>query len=840
MVATWFAAAGDGLRRAGYERWLREDQTKRKEHRMAGLPQDVRYAIRGFTRQRGTTLLLLGTLGLGMAAAIGVFGLINGVVLRPLPFPESTRLVYLNETAPTWNLTYTGINYPDFHQWRPRLRGTFAAVGIYGTASVNLADPGGAQRVRTAQVTHDLPAALGIQPLLGRTFSAEEDRLGGPKVVVLVETLWRSRFGLSRDVLGQSLTIDGLPHTIIGVLPRTASFIGESELWTPLQEDPTRDGQSYAYEGIGRLEEGTSVEGARAALLAAHAPVWAASDTARIVSPVLVPLRDFLSADYRTLTIALAAGAVLVLLCACANVASTMLARAIFRQREIGVRIALGANPKRITRQLMVESVTLAAAAGVVGAVLGQWGLSAFGAATAEWLPSWIHLEPTWSTALAAIGLVGGTSILFGLAPAVTARRIDGRPLLGGADRRASLGRGERRLLHGFVVAEVFLATILLSASGMLFRAQQRVRAVDPGIRTEQVLTFRLELPAARYPDSVAIASFHRRLEEALSAIPGARETGVATCVPLTRCHNGNFFEAEGAPPRAVGAANPVTLTLGMSPGAMAALGIRVTRGRGFTPADGETGPLSTLVSEDFARLHWPGIADPTGRRIRFAGSTSARWRTVVGVVGNVRHYGLDQPTRPTVYFPAGPATAAALNGFAALVRTAGPIQTVAEPVRAAVRQIDPELAVYGWQSMEDALGKSLGIRRILGAVLAFFAAVALVLAVGGLYGVLSYVVGRRRGELGLRMALGARPGQVVGLVVNQGVRLAAIGWLLGTPLVFWLGRMLGDRLVGVRPFEPAVVGAVAVVIALTGIVASAVPGRRAALVEPRASLLAD
>ena len=829
VILAWSRAVADLVRRTTYEHWLRRDRVNRRENRIMSLPHDVRFAIRGFARQPGSSGLLLFTLTLGMASAMAVFGLINGIVLRPLPFPDSDRFVYLNETAPRWNLTYTSINYPDFVQWRRAVR-TFEGMALYTGTSVNLGDATGPERVLGAKVTFDWAAVLGIQPILGRVFRADDDRLGGPKVVILGEKLWRRRFGAAMGVVGQTVRVNAEPYTVIGVVPRSAEFPAGYQLWLPLQEDPAQNYQSYSYEGVGRLKPGTSLAAAREDLIQAHRPIWAASDTSHTVSPVLQSLRDELGADYRTLVAALAIGVVLVLLCACANVASSMFARAIFRQRELAVRVALGADPSQLSRQLLVESLVLAAAAGLAGMIVGSWGLEIFAKALPDLLPSWIRLEPDWVTAAAALAFVGGTTILFGVAPALSARRQDAGAVLGRPATQASLSAPHRRLLNGFVVAEVGLASVLLVGSGMLARAYQRVRTIDPGIQVENALTFQVSLPPLRYPDSSAIRLFHARLLAGLEAIPGVDRAGLVSCLPLAGCHNGNFFVAEGGEPSPPGAPNPVILTQVATPGYFEAIGARLTRGRRF----GSEPLRAVVVSEDFARLHWPN-RDPVGRRIRYQGSDTTRWSTVIGVVGNIKHYGLDRPTRPTLYF--NTFGAAPLDAFAAVVRTLGPPSAVTETVRRLVRDLDPELPIYAVATMEDTIQKSLGIRRVMAAVLAFFATLTLFLAIGGIYAVLSYVVGRRRAELGVRLALGANPGQVVRMVMGQGLRLVALGAIIGFPVAIAGAKVLSANVVGVNPWDLPVLVASATVMTIVGVIAAMVPGRRAARVDPRVAL---
>jgi predicted permease len=438
------------------------------------------------------------------------------------------------------------------------------------------------------------------------------------------------------------------------------------------------------------------------------------------------------------------------------------------------------------------------------------------------------------------MAIVAITAVIFGLAPSLQARREDPKTALAGAGGRASLSVSQRRMLNGFVIAEVALAAVLLVSSGLLFRAYQRVRAVDPGFQVDNVMSFQLSLPSVRYPDSAAIQAFQNRLTDQLTALAGVTSAGLINCPPLG-CHQGNFFEIEGAKPRLPGAANPVTLTLVATPGVFKALGIRLIKGRLPEFRDGEFGTQKVVVvSEAFARVNWPGVDDPTGHRVRYNGGDSTDWHTVVGVLGDVRHYGLDQPPRPTLYFVAGPRNAKYFDAFAVVIRSRSTPAQLVEPVRRLVRELDPELPLYGVGTMEEQLQRSLAVWRVLATVLALFAAMALVLAVGGIYAVLSYLVGRRRIELGVRLALGAEPWQLVRLVVKQGLVLVGLGVLIGIPLAAGIAKLLSGKVVGLEIKDGVVWGVALVVIVATGVMAAAIPGRRAALVDPRTTLVGD
>ena len=839
-VAFVIGAVWDILRRAPYEHWRRRGRRRNEDPPMRSFLADLRFAFRSFGRQPGATALIVLTLTLGVAANTAVFAIVDGVFLRPFPFPEPGRLVYLNERAPTWNLEFTGINYPDFHTWRERAS-AFESIALWSETSVNLADASGAERVQGLVVTYDFPKTLGIRPVLGRTFTKEEDGPTPSRVVVLGYGLWQTRFAGSRDVVGQPLRINSRPHTIIGVLPPEADFPGHTQFWLPLNGDPNQKGESYGYEGIGRLKPGVTIEQARSDLMRAHAPIWTARDSARVVSPRLDGLREQFVSNFRAMGKALGAGALLVLLIACANVAGAMLARSIFRRREIAIRLALGASAKRVGRQLITESLALAIVAGVVGTVFGRWLVRLLVAFGSDQLPPWVQLQFGVRTIVFAVVVILATALVFGLAPALQARRADVTgSLVGGAGTRASVGIPQRRMLDALVVVEIALALVLLAGSGLLVRAYATLRNTDPGFRPDGVMTFQLALPQAKYPSAVAQRRFYATLTDRLAATPGVQSAGVVTCLPFG-CHWGMFLRAEGAAPPAKNSSNPVVLARYASARYFEAMGIRLVRGRFFTDAEGgPTGPHPVVINEQLAKQLWPNVADPVGKRMIWNGDTvSTDWMTVVGVVRDVRHYGLVRPMIGGLYKSAFEAdTAQSLPSLGIAVRSATGEAAVVAAARAIVRELDPELPLIDVRSGQAALNRSFADRRTIAFVFAAFGGIALALALGGIYAVLSYVVGRRRQEIGIRMALGAQRSQVIGLVVRQGLRLVAIGVVLGLPVSLLALREISSLLVGVSARDPLTYAAAIVLLAATAALSALVPARRAAGVDPKTALV--
>ncbi len=798
---------------------------------------DLRFAARSFARQRGSTMLVMLTLTLAVAANTGVFTLLDGLFLRPVPFKEPGRLVYLNETAPKWNLHYTGVNYPDFDAWR---KGThsFEAMGAINTGSFNLSTGNTADRVQGAQVTWDLLATLGLKPVIGRGFTADEDRPHGPNVVMLGYGFWQSRYAGAKDVIGRSIRLEATEYTIIGVLPREAEFPGGVQLWIPLGDDVNATCCNYSHDGIGRLKPGVTLAQARADLLKSEEPIWRLRDTAHVVSPVAVPLSDWVIGDFRTAGQILGFGVVIVLLIACANVGGAMLARATFRKRELAIRVALGASRRRIARQVFTESLLLAVVAGVVGTALGWWGVRALTLAAADQLPGWVHLD--FSIRVAAFGalIIGVITVLFGAMPVLEARRAGVGDAMGSGDLRSSASRRQRRTLDALVVIEIALASILLVSGGLLVRAFNRLQHVDPGFNPTGVAQFRIAPPLAAYSDGNKQRRLYETVMQRLATIPGVTSAAAISCPPFT-CHWGNFYQAEGTALKP-GGENPVVLTRIAAPDYYRTMGIEFVHGRAYTAAEqrkfGELFPL--VVNEEFAKLHWPGIPDPVGKRVSFNGPDTDTWMTVVGVVKDVKHYGLAEPMRPGIYMPMSFMDSTRFNGsMAFVVKTTADASALVTSIRSAMREIDPELPLYQVRTMQQALTTSLAGRRTLMMVLASFGAIALTLSVSGIYAVLSYVVGRRRREIGIRIALGAQRKQVVAMVVGQGLRLIVVGLLIGLPVTLLGTRILSSMLAGIANTDFVTYAGVGVLLATTGIIAAFAPARRAAAVDPRRAI---
>ena len=806
------------------------------ERRAVMFGSDLHYAWRSLTHQKFASALVIAMLALGIGANVAVFTLINGLFLKPFPFPEAERLVYINETAPRWNLEMTGITYADFAQWQKGQQ-AFEALALWNNRSFNVAGENGADRIEGAAVTADFARVLGIEPLLGRMFTAEEDQPNGPLVTLIGEALWHERFGARADVLGQTLRLNSRQFTIIGVLPRAAQFPGRVRVWIPMQGNPAST-DNYSFDGLGRRKPGITVEQATADLLRAHQPIFESRDKERVVSPFTRDLREHFTNDFATIISTLSAAVSLLLIVACANVAAIMLARALARRRDIGIRLAVGASRTRLLRQLLVENVVLSSIGGAVGLLIGYWAIQMLVQALPDQAPAWTTFDVDIRMIVFTMATCMVTALLFGWAPALHAMNDDVRGAVASATAGSTPAIHGRRTLRALVIAEFALASLMFVCGGLFIRAYDRVRRVDPGFNPNGVLTFSVALPGAKYTNNAMRLAFYSRLEERLRTLPAVANAGLITCAPISDCHWGVFYHAEGAPPRGPNDPNPVVLNRLATDGYFAALGIRLKQGRFFDARDGHEPPDSgsvVIVNDTFARTLWPDGANPIGRRIRQ--NEKAPWLTVIGVVEDVKHYGLERPMRPGVYLPL---PRIVLSTMTVAVRSAGDPTALASSARAVVQELDPELPTFNVRTMEERLGRSMSLRAAYSWMLGVFATIALALALGGAYGVTSYLVSQRSRELGIRVALGAARSDISRAVLASSLRVVAIGVVLGVAGAVGAGRWLAALLFGVPSYDAMILAIAIVSLFSMGTLANWLPARRAARIDPMVSLRAE
>jgi predicted permease len=798
---------------------------------MSDFLQDLRFALRTLAKQPAFGLTVLGMLALGIGANAAIFGIFNGFFLRPLPFPEPDQLIRFDERAPRWNLEYVGMPYPDFYFWRERNE-TFEGMAVAGYEPFSVSGEGAPERIRGASVTHDMAEVLGIQPILGRDFVREDDQPGAPDIALLSEGLWEERWGRDPDVVGQMIRLNARPFTIVGVLPDEAAFIQEARVWVPLRHELQESSGNYYLFGVGRLREGVRMETAQADLERIHANLKDDGPASDDTFPVLEPVLDRILGDVRGPLLALMASVGLLLLIACANIAGLMLARALAREKEVGVRVALGAGRGRIVRQLLTESFTLAAIGGAFGTVVGLWGSSALMALSPDEPPAWVSFQPDYRILLFVVGVVGLTAILSGLVPALRATGTRSYGISLDAATRSTGSMAKSRGLKSLVIGEVALSVILLAMAGLGIRDFQAVTEVEPGFETEGILTFNLSLPSAKYEGREPVLQFWEDYLARIRAIPGVEVAGAASATPLGG-HWGQFFRPEGAPEPGPDDVAPVTLNRVVTPGYMEAMGIRLLSGRFFDEADGrDEGSGAVILNETWARANFPD-EDPLGKRI---GNTwgEGPLMTVVGVTEDTKHYGLDEEMRQGIFQPLAQVP---ISFNTVVVRTSLDPLGLVPQIRQITRDADPDIPVVAPRTMQQILNESVWGRKIVAWLFGGFATMALILAIGGIYGVLSYTVTQRRLEIGIRMALGAQNRQVLGEVVRRGMALVGLGAALGLAGAYGMARAISSIFYGVGMGSLALYGVVALILLGVGALANLVPARKAARVSPVGAL---
>ena len=801
---------------------------------MTTLWREGRIACRRLAKQPAFSLMSIGILAIGIAGTMMVFGLFDGLFLRPFPVPRQERLVDLGVRAPRWGQEYSQITYADFWGWREHSR-SFESLYAWATWQLNLSIDDRAERVETFVTTHDFFKALEVRPVLGRCFTAEEDRPGGPRVVLLSTGLWDRVFGKDPAVLGRSLRLDGTYFTVIGVLPPAAEFPLDADLWRPLALDPQESRGIRNLMGVGRLKEGVTVLQASEELTRIHRAMIAEGLAEAGTAPVVMPLRERMLGPYRQ-GLALLLGAVgFVLLIACCNVASLMLARGTQRGREIALCLALGATRRRIAAQVLMESVVLSAAGAALGAPLGQWGLDLlirYFVRPAH-APRWLMFQPDLRWALFCFLAIGATTVLSGMIPALQAiGRQDLHGVLQASGARSTGTRGRRRALSGVMVGQVALALMLLIGAGLVCRSFQKMLGTESGFRTDGLLTYQVSLSYAGYPEAGQRRTFFEQHLERVRTLPGVTSAGLVSGPPLSGFYDGKLVSVEGGMRKGPGEKEPVMLYLLALPGYFETMGIRLHAGRFFGPQDEQPGGEPTvIVNQSFARLFWPG-ADAVNKRVQIAGWPG--WRRVIAVVGDVKHYGLDKPMPLVFYVPYSQIPSHAMYG---VVRTQGDPFALVPALREIVRAADSDVPIHDIKMMSQRVHDSMLLQVMYSWMFAVFGIVAATMAFAGIYGVVSYWVGQRTQEIGIRVALGARAPEVTRMVIGQGLRLVTLGLGLGLVGALGLCRVLTSTLYDISPTDPLTFAGVSLLLTAAGTLACYVPARRAARIDPMVAL---
>jgi putative ABC transport system permease protein len=800
--------------------------------------KDIRFGLRTLAKAPGTTLAALIALALGIGANSAIFSVVSGVLLKPLPYPRPDQLMVVMAKNPEAGFPRFSVSVPDFEDWRRQNR-SFQQMVALSPGRFNLTTGDRPEALQGARVSADFFTALKLEPILGRGFRADEDRAGGERVVVLSEGLWRRRFGAAPGIIGRAVTLDGEPRTVVGVAPPGLDFPAKSELWLPLAVDPAKESRGGHYLMVlGRLKPGTSQRQAGAEMAAIAGRLERQyPDSNSGWGTLLIPLAELQVEKIRTILLILLVFVSFVLLIACADVANLLLARVAAREREMALRAALGADRARLVRQMLTETLVLFLAGGALGLLLAHWGIKALIALNPDGIPRSREVRLDGAVLLFTLAVSLATGVLFGLVPALSSagRHLSASLKEGG---RAVAGGVRGRLVrNSLVLAQVALTLVLLIGAGLLLQSFARLQAVNPGFHPQGVLTVKLELPEAKYPDAKRQIVFYRELLERVRALPGVDQAGFLFPLPLGGNKMILAFSVAGRPdppPNAVPSTNVRTAT----PGALQALRVPLRRGRLFDERDNESGMPVLLVNETLAAQVWPG-EDPLGKRITFDNNKDpkARWYTVVGVVGDVRHQALSEEAGAEAYWPQfqDPITSATL-----LVRGAGDPGRLTAPVREAVRALDPDLPLDKVAPLDDVVAASLAQSRFKAVLLALFAGLALVLALVGVYGVVSYTVSQRTHEIGIRMALGAQRDQVLRLVVRQGMTQVLIGLALGLAGAWFASRFLAGQVYGLSATDPVTFVAVPLGLAAVALVANYLPARRATRVDPLTALRQD
>jgi len=802
-----------------------------------GIWNDARHAFRVLAKSPGFTLIAVLTLALGIGANAAIFSVVNGVLLQGLPYPHADRLVFLSEH--TMQVPDMSISYPNLQDWE-RQNTVFDPLGALQPTGFVLTGNGQPEQLKGMNASAGFLPALGVRPILGRLFGKADDQPGAARVALLSYALWQRSFGGDPAVVGRSLDLDGQSYAVIGILPASFRFVVSADIYAPLglkADQMQRRGSHPGIYAIARLKDGVTIEQARTqmkaimARLAQQYPATNAGDTA-----VVTTLREAYYSQLGGLPTALwvlLAAVGFVLLIACANVANLLLARGAGRERELAVRVALGAGRARLARQMLTESLLLALVGGTAGLVLGAVGTNALAAMIPSQLRAVVDISLDWRVLLFLFAITVFTGVIFGIAPAWHASRTDVNESLKEGGRSATAGAGRERYRKLLVVSEFALGLVLVVASALMIRSFYRLLEVNPGFRVDNVLTSQVNLPEKKYAKPEQINNFYRDVLSRIQALPGVEAAGAITPLPLSGNGWQTDFYVEGTPVPKPGD-EPNSDYHMVTPGYFAVMGPRLLRGRLFTDADNQDAPSVVIVSRSFAQRYWPG-RNPVGKRIKLGGADSKQpWTTVAGEVADTKQYGLDTKTKTEFYEPAAQHS----NTFMTLVvRSRGDASALTSSVRDAVAAVDSQQPVFNVRTMQSYLAQSVSDRRMAATLLGLFAGLGLVLAAVGIYGVIAYTVSLRTHEIGIRMALGASRSEVLRMVLGAGARLALIGVGVGVVLGLGLMRLASSLLYGVTASDPAIYALAALVLGGVALLACYVPARRAMNVDPSTAL---
>jgi len=801
---------------------------------MSGLMSDIRFGFRMLMKRPGITAAAVLCLALGIGVTLTMFTFVSAALIKPLPYDHIESIVWVMETAPKRGFDWLGVAYPNFRDWREQ-NTTFEYLAAYQNTSLSLAGGEEPKRVQALRTSADLFRVLEYERALGRDFTLEDDTPGAPDVTILSHALWQGHFGADPGIIGTTVTLHGIPHTVIGVMPEGMRYPETTELWVPMSRySGLERRQQHSLQAVGRMKSGVEVEQALADLrrivrgLEETYPDEVEDNDIRVE-----PLLEFVTGDFRDQFLYLMGAVSLVLLIACANVANMLLARSLGRSREIAIRGTLGAGRGRLVRQLLTESILLAVGGGLLGLLLGHVGIVlTLGLVPVE-IPFYLDFSIDWRVIIFLGAITVLTGIVFGLAPIAQARRTDLIRALKAGGARA--GGGRRHLLRNtLVVGETALSLVLLVSAGLFIQGYLRMLQIEPGFEPEGVLSMHLSLPDNDYPEPAGREDFFNRALADLTALPGIESAAAVLTLPMSGSNWGNSYSVEG-PEFPAGEPLPVGNFRMVHGPYLETMRVPLLSGRSFTADELRRGAPVVVINEDLARLWYPE-GDALGKRLKLGRpeNEEAPWYEIVGIVPGVRHYGLGQDVRPGFYLPY------ALFDYTSMwvvVRTSADPLLLAGDVRRTIHALDPALPISDLRPMPQVMQERMWGELLFMKLLGAFAFIALVLAMLGVYGVMLYATGERTREIGIRIAIGAHPHWVVGLVVRQGMLLVVLGMIIGTVLSIGAGMGMASLFAGISAIEPVPLVTTVLLMSGAGLGASLIPALRAARQDPTSAL---
>jgi len=816
--------------------------------------KDLRFALRQLVKQWGFTAIAVLTLALAIGATTAVLSLVNALLVRPLPYRAPQQLVLLLQHFKSQNLERIPVSPPEFVDYKTRAH-SFEALGAFEYINFNLAGEDKSERISGATVTGGVFPLLGVSPIKGRFFEAEECALGRDDVVIISGRLWQRRFNSDPQIIGTKLLLNGKSFTVVGVMPASFDFplqlfnlgnggqFGErAEIWKPLaftdEEMKMRGSRGYAI--IGRLGARTSVAQTQAEIETINAqmrrehPKNYTQDNS--FGGDVFPLHDLAVGGMRPALLILVGAVFLVLLIACANLTTMLLARAAVREREMAVRVALGAGPLRLLKQVLTESVLLALIGGVAGVLLALWGVELLKTIGAQTVPRLREVNIDLGVLGVTLAIAVGTGIIFGVVPGLASARPELTEALKEGGRSSTQGRRRNGLRNGLVITEVALALVLLSAAGLLIKSFTRLQDVNPGFNPRHALTFEISLPKLQYPDDASIVRFNNEAQRRIAALSGVEAAGFSTILPLAGSNSDSSFAIEGRTSND-NSPSPDEERREVSPDYFRALETPLIRGRFFTNADKADAPLVIIVNQAFAKKFWPN-EDALGKRIVMGGmSNDPKWITIVGIVGDMRHFGLDVAPKPEMYVPFAQS---AYSTTIYVARSNQDPRALLPAIRREIQAIDPAVPLANVRMFEDVIADSVAPRRLSVILLGVFAGVAVLLASVGIYGVMSFLVVQRTQEIGVRMALGAQRSDVMKLILGRSLKLISAGAAIGLVVTLMSTSTLQALLYNVSAFDTPTFVLVTIFLGAVALAASYLPAMRATKADPMAALHAE